>query len=66
MVDGGGSPRCALLGDMIAADLVKNGWEGLVMFSYVRDTAVVAGLNIGVKAHWPRPETVLKTGPRSD
>jgi len=56
VVDGGSSTRCALLGDVIAADLVKNGWEGVVMSCYVRDTAALAGLNLGVKAlgHIPK------------
>ncbi len=27
VVDGGGSMRCALLGDMLAGDAAKNGWE---------------------------------------
>jgi regulator of ribonuclease activity A len=60
VVDGGGSPRCALLGDVIAADLVKNGWEGLVMFAYVRDKAALASLNIGVKALGNIPKRSFK------
>lgn len=31
VVDGGGSLRCALLGDMLAEKAAKNGWEGLVI-----------------------------------
>jgi regulator of ribonuclease activity A len=45
---------------MIAADLVKNGWEGLVMFAYVRDKAALAGLNIGVKALGSIPKRSFK------
>lgn len=29
VVDGGGSMRCALLGDMIAQSAIDNGWAGL-------------------------------------
>ena len=50
VVDAGGSSRCAVLGDVIAGDYTKNGWEGIVLFGYVRDTAELAKLNIGVKA----------------
>ena len=37
VVDGGGSLRCALLGDMIGEDAVKNGWEGVIVYGCVRD-----------------------------
>ena len=32
VVDGGGSLRKALLGDMIAENAVKNNWEGMIIF----------------------------------
>jgi len=50
LVDGGGSLRCALLGDLIAADAVKNGWEGIVIHGCVRDRAALRELPIGIKA----------------
>lgn len=50
VVDGGGSTRCALLGDMIGKDAVDNGWEGVVVYGSVRDAALLATLNLGVKA----------------
>lgn len=50
IVDGGGSLRCALLGDLIAADAVKNGWEGLVIDGCVRDCAALRELPIGIRA----------------
>lgn len=50
VVDGGGSMRCALLGDIIATDAVANGWEGIVVYGCVRDTAVLADLDIAIKA----------------
>lgn len=62
VVDGGGSTRCALLGDMIAADAVKNGWEGIVVFGCVRDTAVLAGLDIGIKALASNPRRSTRRG----
>jgi len=50
VVDGGGSLRRALLGDMIAANAVKNGWSGLVIFGCIRDSDEIAALDLGVKA----------------
>jgi regulator of ribonuclease activity A len=50
IVDGGGSVRKALLGDLIAETALKNGWEGLIIFGAVRDVDAIAGLDLGVKA----------------
>jgi len=50
VVDGGGSLRRALLGDMIAENAVKNGWEGLVIYGCVRDVDALVTLDLGVQA----------------
>jgi regulator of ribonuclease activity A len=50
VIDGGGSTRCALMGDMIARDAVVNGWEGVVIYGCVRDALVLSDLDLGVKA----------------
>lgn len=50
VVDGGGSLNCALVGDMIAEGAVANGWAGVVVNGAVRDAAVLATLDLGVKA----------------
>lgn len=50
VVDGGGSMRCALLGDMIALSAINNGWAGVVVYGCVRDVDDMAQMNIGVKA----------------
>lgn len=62
VVDGGGSTRCALLGDMIAKDAVANGWSGIVVFGCVRDSAVLAGLDIGIKALGTNPRRSTRRG----
>ena len=56
VVDGEGSPHCALLGDKLAAMAVDNGWSGAVIWGCVRDATVLAELPLGVKA--------LATNPR--
>lgn len=50
VVDGGGSMRCALLGDMIALSAIKNGWAGVIVYGCVRDVDDMATMDIGVKA----------------
>ena len=62
VVDGGGSLHRALVGDMLAADGVKNGWAGVVVFGAVRDAAVLATLDLGVKALGTNPMRSVKRG----
>ena len=50
VVDGGGSLRCALMGDMIGESAVKNGWEGVIIYGCVRDVDALAELDLGVHA----------------
>jgi regulator of ribonuclease activity A len=50
VVDGGGSLRCALLGDLLAEKAQQNAWEGIVIYGCIRDSAVIATLDIGVLA----------------
>ena len=50
VVDGGGSLRCALLGDMIAERAAHNGWHGVVIYGCVRDVAMLAQTDLGVQA----------------
>jgi regulator of ribonuclease activity A len=62
VVDGGGSLRKALLGDMIAESAMKNGWEGFVINGCIRDIDVIAQLNLGVKALGTIPLKTEKRG----
>jgi len=62
VVDGGGSMRCALLGDMLAALGRDNGWAGVVVYGCVRDAADLAGIPIGVKALNTHPLKSTKKG----
>lgn len=50
VVDGGGSPRCALLGDMLAELAVTMEWEGIVIYGFIRDSSAINKLDLGVKA----------------
>lgn len=50
VVDGGGSLRCALLGDMLAAKAVKNGWAGIIIYGCIRDVDDIRTMDLGVQA----------------
>lgn len=62
VVDGGGSLHTALVGDVIAQLAVDNGWAGVVVHGAVRDTAVLAGMPLGIKALGSNPRKSTKTG----
>jgi regulator of ribonuclease activity A len=62
VVDGGGSFRCALLGDNIAEIAVANGWSGLIVNGCVRDVVALAELPIGIKALGTNPRPSGKAG----
>ncbi len=61
VVDGGGSLRRALLGDMIAENAQKNGWEGVIIYGCIRDVSTISDLDLGVQALSTMP---LKTDKR--
>jgi len=62
VVDAGGSLRCAMLGDLIAASAVEEGWRGVLLFGCVRDTVELAGMALGVKALATNPRKSEKRG----
>lgn len=62
VVDGGGSYRTALVGDLIAGIAVDRGWAGLVINGCVRDSVALDALPIGVKALGTNPRKSGKTG----
>jgi regulator of ribonuclease activity A len=62
VVDGSGSLRAALVGDVIAGLAVQNGWSGLVIWGAVRDTAALATLDLGIKALGSNPWKSGKSG----
>jgi regulator of ribonuclease activity A len=62
VVDGGGSYRTALLGDMIASSAVDHGWTGVVIYGCVRDVLELGRLPIGIKAIGSNPRRSAKVG----
>ena len=62
VVDGGGSLRRALLGDMLAASAAENGWQGLLINGCVRDVEILETIDLGVKALNSHPVKTEKRG----
>ena len=62
VVDGGGSLESALLGDLIAASAVAQGWSGVVVHGAVRDVAALRELPLGVLALGSNPRKSAKEG----
>jgi len=67
VVDAGGSTRCAVVGGNLGQLGVDNGWAGIVVYGYIRDSDEIAEQAIGVKAlgtHPRKSEKGLHTGRR--
>jgi len=62
VIDGGGSLRCALVGDQLAILAQKNGWEGAVVYGCIRDSGDINGIDIGVLALNTHPQKSIKKG----
>lgn len=62
VVDGGGSLRRALLGDMLAEKAAKNGWAGIIVYGCVRDVDVLAQTDLGIQALASHPMKTDKRG----
>ena len=62
VIDGGGSKRCALVGDQLGALAVKNGWAGLVVWGCIRDSAAINQQELGVRALDTHPKKSIKKG----
>jgi regulator of ribonuclease activity A len=60
VVDGGGSLGRAIFGDAMAALMLRNGWNGAIVYGAVRDVVEIDAMDIGVKALG----TVAKRGER--
>jgi len=62
VVDGGGSRRRALFGDMLGAKAVANGWAGLVIHGVIRDVDEIGEMALGVQALGTCPVKTEKLG----
>ena len=62
VVDGGGSKRCALMGDRLGGIAVERGIPGVIINGCVRDTKELAELDVAVLALSPHPRRSFKRG----
>jgi regulator of ribonuclease activity A len=50
VVDNEAAMQAAMLGDLLAAAAIENGWQGVVVNGCIRDSADIATMDLGVKA----------------
>jgi len=62
VVDGGGSTRCALMGERLAWFAYENGWSGVVINGCIRDSEEISKITVGVKALHTVPRRSAKEG----
>ena len=62
VVDGGGSLKCALLGDILAGIAISNQWNGVIIYGCIRDAMEIAAMPVGVKALSTSPRKSGKQG----
>lgn len=62
VIDGGGSTRCAMLGDLLAQKAVNNGWVGAIIYGLIRDSAEIDQMPFGVRAIGTIPIKSIKEG----
>lgn len=68
LVDAQGSTTQAALGDRMAGLAVQNGWSGIVIHGFVRDSAILARMPLGVHALGtvPNRATTMPTAEASE
>ena len=62
VVDGGGSLRCALVGDQLARLVIDNGWAGILVWGCIRDSAEIATMPVYVSALATHPLRSVRCG----
>ena len=62
VVDGGGSLRRAMLGDLLAEKAAKNGWQGIVIYGCIRDVNAIGEIDLGVQSLATHPMKTDKRG----
>lgn len=62
VVDGGANMKTALVGDIIAAIAIKNGWAGIIVNGPIRDSVAISKMAVGLKALGTNPAKSGKLG----
>ena len=62
VIDGGGSLRCALVGDQLALLALKNKWAGILVYGCIRDARSIGETDVGIFALDTHPLKSIKKG----
>jgi len=62
VVDGGGSLRCALVGDLLAQLAIDNEWAGIIVNGCIRDAGEIDTMDVGIRALATNPAKSEKRG----
>lgn len=62
VIDGDGSMRRSMLGDLLVAKALESGWAGVVVFGAIRDSVAIGAMALGVKALGTCPRKTDKLG----
>lgn len=60
VVHGGGSLKCALVGDNLAKKAIDNGWAGIIVNGCIRDSHIINQMQIGIRALNTNPKKSVK------
>ncbi len=63
VIDGGGSRRCALIGEQLTALAAANRWQGIIVYGCVRNTDFLAAQPLGIMALSAHPLRSRKHAP---
>jgi regulator of ribonuclease activity A len=62
IVNDGGSPRCALMGEWLARFAYENGWAGVIINRYICDPEGISKITVGMKALYTVPKRSATEG----
>lgn len=62
VVDGGGSLRCALVGDQLALLAQQNNWSAVIVYGCIRDSVAISKIDVGIRALNTHPLRSLRKG----
>lgn len=62
VIDGFASKKHAFIGDIMADNAIKNGWEGVIVNGCCRDIEILKTMNLAVMALGVTPRSTFKRG----
>lgn len=62
VIDGFASKKYAFIGDIMAANAIKNGWEGIIVNGCCRDVEILKTMDLPIMALGVTPRSTFKRG----